>query len=121
MVSALGQGTIVLQDVERYLDDVVVANALPYAKIFDLGTATWALSDADMQSLGARIRAYPSLARFGPIAIVAASDDQNEHAQMFAALADVDRPLSIFRDSAAARQWLTDPSRFAAKNKERGS
>lgn len=108
LVSALGEGTIVLRDVERYLDDVVVADALPYAKIFDLGTASWALSDADMQALGARIRAYPALAKFGPIAIVAASDDQNHHAQMFAALADVDRPLRIFRDSSAARQWLAE-------------
>lgn len=121
LVSALGQGTIVLEDVERYLDDVVVENALPYAKIFDLGTATWALSDADMQALGARIRAYPALDRFGPIAIVAASDDQNQHAQMFAALADVDRPLSIFRDSAAARQWLTEALRTGTGNLPRGS
>ncbi len=106
LVTVLGEGSIVLEDVERYLDDVVVSDALPYAKIFDLGTATWALSDTDMLVLGARIRAYPALGKFGPIAIVAASDAQNEHAQMFANLADVERPLRIFRTREEARTWL---------------
>jgi hypothetical protein len=91
---------------ERYLDDVVVSDALPYAKIFDLGTAIWDLNDTDMLVLDARIRAYPALARFGPIAIIAASDALNEHAQMFAALSDVERPLRIFRALDDAKKWL---------------
>ena len=106
LVTVLGEGSIVLQDVERYLDDVVVSDALSYAKIFDMGTAAWALSDTDMLVLGARIRAYPSLGKFGPLAIIAASDAQNQHAQMFANLADVERPLRIFRTHGEARKWL---------------
>ena len=106
LVTALCTGSIVLQDVERYLDDVIVSDALPYAKLFDAGEATWSLTDNDMLALGARIRAYPALAPFGPIAIVAASDTLYEHAQMFATLADVDRPLKIFRAGDAARKWL---------------
>ena len=105
-VTVMGEGEIVLQDLERYLDDVFVSEALPYAKIFDLGTATWALNDTEMLVLAARIRAYPALATFGPIAIVAASDALNEHAQMFATLADVERPLRIFRTQDDARKWL---------------
>jgi hypothetical protein len=105
-VTVLGEGKIVLQDLERYLDDVVVSEALPYAKLFDLGTATWALNGTDMLVLAARIRAYPALATFGPIAIIAASDVLNKHAHMFATLADVDRPLRIFRTQDDARKWL---------------
>jgi len=111
LVIARGSGTIVLQDVERYLDDVVVSDALPYAKIFDLGTGNWTLTDTDMLVLGARIRAYPALAKFGPLAIVAASHKQNQQAQMFAALADVERPLQIFRTEEFARKWLAEISR----------
>jgi hypothetical protein len=105
-VTVLGEGNIVLEDVEQYLDDIVVSDALSYAKIFDLGTATWELSDVDMLVLAGRIRVYPALGRFGPIAIVAASDAQNEHAQMFENLANVDRPLRIFRTRDDAWKWL---------------
>jgi len=108
LVTVLGEGDIVLRDVERYLDDVVVSDALPYAKLFDLGTANWTLSDTDMLALAGRIRAYPAaFGTFGPIAIVAASDVQNDHARMFEALADVDRPLRIFRARNDARKWLS--------------
>jgi hypothetical protein len=107
LVTVLGEGNIVLQDVERYLDDVVVSDALPYAKLFDLGTANWTLNDTDMLVLAARIRAYPALGTFGPIAIVAASDAQHEHALMFEALTDIERPLRIFRTRDDARKWLS--------------
>jgi hypothetical protein len=92
----------------------VVSDALPYAKIFDLGSASWGLTDDDMLVLGARIRAYPALAAFGPIAIVAATDVLDAHAQMFAALADVQRPLRIFQDVSTAQKWLTDLARAGA-------
>jgi len=111
LVTARGEGTIVLQDVERYLDAVVVADALPYSKIFDLGLGSCTLTDTDMLVLGARIRAYPALARFGPLAIVAASDTQHQQAQMFAALAEVERPLQIFRAEESARKWLAETDR----------
>ena len=89
----------------------MVSDALPYAKTFDMGTAASGLSDTDMLVLGARVRAYPALAAFGPIAIVAPSDALEAHAQMFATLADVQRPLRIFRDVTAARKWLADLAR----------
>lgn len=108
LVTVLGEGDIVLRDVERYLDDVVVSDALPYAKLFDLGTANWTLSDTDMLVLAGRIRAYPAFGKFGPIAIVAASDVQDAHARMFETLADVERPLRIFRTADDARKWLSD-------------
>jgi hypothetical protein len=111
LVTARGEGTIVLQDMERYLDDVVVSEALPYAKIFDLGTGTWALDDTDMLALGGRIRAYPSLAKVGPLAIVATTDAAYQQAQMFATLADVERPLRIFRAEGPARKWLAEVNR----------
>lgn len=106
LVTALCEGTIVLGDIERYLDDVVVSDALPYAKIFDAGEAIWGLTDDDMLALGGRIRAYRALAPSGPIAIIAVSDRLYEHAQLFATLAEAERPLKIFRTAEAARKWL---------------
>ena len=111
LVTALGAETISLQDIERYLDNVVVSDALPYAKIFDMGTAAWGLSDTDMLVLGARIRAYPALAAFGPIAIVAASDVLNAHARNVRHAGRRQRPLRIFREPAAGNGWRTSPAR----------
>ncbi len=111
---ARGADTIVLRDMERYLDDVVVSGALPYAKIFDLGTAKWTPDDADMMALGARIRAYPAIGKFGPLAIIAASDTLNQHAQMFATLADVERPLQIFRaEEPPGNGWRSSAPRLS--------
>jgi len=79
----------------------------------DLRCRHWQL-DAhghDMLVLGACIRASPALAKFGPLAIVATSDKQNQQAQMFATLADVERPLQIFRTEESARKWLAEISR----------
>ena len=67
-----------------------------------------------MLVLGACIRASPALAKFGPLAIVATSDkqnQQNQQAQMFATLADVERPLQIFGTEESARKWLAEISR----------
>src|SRR6185369_11216926 len=71
MVEAVGKGPVGLQDIERYLDDVMVSEALPYRKIFDASQATSALTDNDMMMLGARMSAYVGLGPLGPLAIVA--------------------------------------------------
>ena len=42
----------------------------------------------------------------GALAIVAASDVSYRQARLFESLAVADRPLKIFRELAAARDWL---------------
>jgi len=106
MVEAVGKGPVGLQDIERYLDDVMVSEALPYRKIFDLSKATSALADNDLMMLGARMSAYVGLGPIGPLAIVAPSTIVRQQARLFAALAPVDRPLKIFKTAKAARTWL---------------
>ena len=76
---------------------------MAYRKIFDLTQATPNLSDDDLMSLGARIRAYISLGRIGPLAIVATTEKSYHQARMFAALAEADRPIKIFRELHLAR------------------
>jgi hypothetical protein len=68
--------------------------------------ATPNLSDDDLMALGARIRAYIVLGKIGPLAIVATTAKSHEQARMFAALAEADRPIKIFRELHLARQWL---------------
>jgi hypothetical protein len=106
LVVAVCKGTITREEIEGYLDAVVVADTLAYRKIFDTTQATAALSDDDMMALGARIRAYATTDAMGPLAIVASTPESSERAHLFAALADARRPLRIFRELHLARKWL---------------
>jgi hypothetical protein len=47
-----------------------------------------------------------ALGKIGPLAIVATTGKSHEQARMFAALAEADRPIKIFRELHLARQWL---------------
>lgn len=106
LVIAVARGDLRLQEIETYLDEVVAADTLAYRKIFDMTQATPDLGDDDLMKLGARIRAYISLGQIGPLAIVATTDRSYQQARMFAALAEADRPIRIFRELHLARQWL---------------
>ncbi|MSP76041.1 MAG: hypothetical protein EXR12_07890 [Rhodospirillaceae bacterium] len=105
-VEAVASGPVSLQDIERYLDDVMVSDALPYRKLFDASQASSALADEEMMLLGARFSAYTKLGPLGPIAIVAPATAIRQQAQLFATLAPADRPLKIFKAVEAARKWL---------------
>ncbi len=108
LVVVVGKDEIRLQDIESYLDGVVVGDALPYRKLFDMSKASVHLSDEDMMALGARIRAYAATATetMGPLAIVATTTESHDQAQLFATLADAKRQIKIFCELHAARKWL---------------
>lgn len=106
MVEAVASGHAGLQDIELYLDDVMVSDALPYRKLFDASQVTSGLGDDDMMMLGARLSAYTGLGPIGPLAIVAPATAVRQQARLFATLAPADRPLKIFKTVKAARKWL---------------
>lgn len=109
-VEATATGHVGLQDIEGYLDALMIESAFPYAKLFDTTHATSALSDSDMMLLGARMSAYKGLGPLGPLAIVAPTSALRAQAMLFAALAPADRPLKIFKNATAARKWLKQPN-----------
>jgi len=106
LVTAVGKDQVSLLDMQAYLDGVAVADAMGYAKIFDLSDGALAMSDQEMMALGARIRAYAATGHMGPLAVVAASTEAYDQARTYTALAAANRPLQIFRDLASARKWL---------------
>jgi hypothetical protein len=65
-----------------------------------------ALSEENLRALGARMIYYAEHGQVGPVAIVAASDESYAQAQLFAQAARISRPLQIFREMHAAREWL---------------
>ena len=106
LVIAVCKGAVTRKDIENYLDGVVLADGLSHRKIFDLTQAEVDLSNDDMMALAARIRAYATMGDMGPLAIVASTPESHERAHLFATLADAERPIRIFQELHAARQWL---------------
>jgi len=106
MVVATGSGILSLEDFDAAMDELARPATLSYRKLVDLTHCTSALGTADMLDLSARIRGYSSMSALGALAIVAVSDDNYRKARQFEALDGTDRTIGIFRDLAAAREWL---------------
>ena len=102
------EGITTLQDLEAYLDEVVVQGAMPYRKLVDSRKAIGQYDDADMMAMGARISAYAALEPRGPIAVVLISDDQLAVTECIHNLGGAKRPARIFFSETEARKWLAE-------------
>ena len=106
LVVAVTKGDVTVADFEQYFAGVTAAGGMSYRKIFEITHAPQALSEENLKVLGQRVVFYAQHGQIGPIAIVAASDESYAQARIFADAATVSRPLQIFRELHAARQWL---------------
>ena len=106
LVVAVAKDDVTPADIERYFAGITADGAMAYAKIFEITHTPLALSEANLRALGERVIYYAQHGQMGPVAIVAASDESYAQAQIFAAAAQVKRPLAIFRELHAARAWL---------------
>lgn len=106
LVVAVAKDDVTPADIERYFAGITADGAMAYAKIFEITHTPLALSEANLKALGERVIYYAQHGQMGPVAIVAASDESYAQAQIFAAAAQVRRPLRIFRELHAAREWL---------------
>lgn len=106
LVVAVAKDDVTPADIERYFAGITADGAMAYAKIFEITHTPMALSDANLKALGERVIYYAQHGQMGPVAIVAASDESYAQAEIFAAAAQVRRPLRIFRELHAARAWL---------------
>lgn len=106
LVVAVTKEPVTVADIEQYFAGVTAEGGLAYRKIFEITQTPAALSDDNLRALGQRVMFYAQHGQIGPLAIVAASDESYEQAQIFAAAATVRRPLQIFRELHAARLWL---------------
>ncbi len=108
LVVAVTKDEVTVADIEQYFAGVTADGAMAYRKIFEITHTPNALSDENLKALGQRVVFYAQHGQIGPVAIVAASDESYAQAQIFAGAAQVRRPLQIFRELHAARQWLDE-------------
>jgi hypothetical protein len=100
------EGEISLAEVEQYLDALVVADAMPYAKLVDCRKMITYLNDDEVMNLGARIQAYASVMKGGPVVFVVATPEINDYARRYINLTPAERPVKIESSLEAARTWL---------------
>ena len=106
LVVAIAKDDVTPADIERYFAGITADGAMAYAKIFEITHTPTALNEDNLKALGERVIYYARNGQIGPVAIVAASDESFHQAKIFAAAAKVRRPLAIFRELHAAREWL---------------
>jgi hypothetical protein len=106
MVTITAQGEVTLKQVEEYLDAVVVADAMPYAKLFDCTHMVTHATDDEMMELGARMRAYAGVVKGGPLCLVAATPEMVDYTRRYINLAQTGRPVQICKTVAEAEAWL---------------
>src|ERR1700755_3486819 len=106
LVVVIGKGDVRLKDVEIYLDDIVTAGAMPYAKIFDATDLIPKHDDHDIMMLGARVSAYAGTLKGGPLVFVSTNPATREPIERYLNLSKADRPVAIFKTIAEARAWV---------------
>jgi hypothetical protein len=106
LVVATTEGVVTLKDLAAYLDALVVAEAMPYAKLFDASDIDPQATDHDVMMLGARMRAYVATWPAGPLAFVVTTRVARDFVDRFLNLAAAARPVNIFQTADEARRWL---------------
>ncbi len=106
LVVAVAKDTVTVADIEQYFAGVTAGGGMAYRKIFEITHTPMALSEENLRALGQRVLFYAQHGQIGPLAIVAASEESFVQAKIFADAATARRPLQIFRELHAARQWL---------------
>ena len=106
MVTVQIEGEVSLPEGEAYLDALVVADAMPYAKLLDCTSMITYVSDDEMMRLGARMRAYASILKGGPLVFVVTQPEIEDYVRRYINLSGADRPVKIVKTVDQARDWL---------------
>jgi hypothetical protein len=106
LVTVRAEGEITLAEGEAYLDALVVADAMPYAKLLDCTTMVTHATDDEMMRLGARMRAYASILKGGPLVFVVTTPELHDYVRRYINLAAAERPVKIVKTVDQAKAWL---------------
>jgi hypothetical protein len=106
LVDIVAEGTVTRADLEAHFDDLVVQNALGYAKLFDATKAEPVYDDHDVLMMGARLSAYTATYDSGPLVVVATRPEVVVTFRRFINISPSKRPAGLFATRAEAEAWL---------------
>lgn len=112
-VHVVAEGPVTLQELEAHFDDMVVQNALGYAKLFDTSRGQPVYSDDDVMMMGARLSAYTANFDSGPLAVVGEGSFLQTTFRRFVNISPSKRPAGFFKTEAEARAWLASKTAAA--------
>jgi hypothetical protein len=95
---------------EEHFDSIAVAEAMGYAKLFDMSRIEPVYSDDDVMAMGARLSAYTATMESGPLAVVGQGDEMAMIFRRFVNISPSKRPAQFFTTEADARVWLARQS-----------
>ena len=89
-----------------FLAELDAAGARPYAKLVFLERLVITFSDDSVVALANLVRQREQESEVGPIAIIAPDDATFEQACQFAHVAELVRPIRVFREWHEGRRWI---------------
>jgi hypothetical protein len=108
LVVAVGQNSVTATDILFCVDGMLKAGVISYRKIYDMTLVAITMPQLDLRAVGKRMAAMADNQGFGPVAIVVSSNGVAGSARHFEETSAAKRPVRIFRDLYAAREWLDE-------------
>ena len=112
LFTGVGEGDVSLGDVLALLEALVGARALSYRKLFDARAAQSIMTEEEMLTVCARVRACHDQGPIGTLAMVTTGEQTLRCARLLGVLAAADRPMKMFASPHAARLWLSRQRRL---------
>jgi len=106
LVVAVAKGEMRPGTMVDFLAALDAAGARPYAKLMFLERLVTTFSDDSVVALANLVRQREQESEVGPIAIIAQDDATFEQACQFAHIAELVRPIRVFREWHEGRRWI---------------
>ena len=106
LVVAVAKGEVRPGAMIDFLAALDAAGARPYAKLMFLERLVTTFSDDSVVALANLVRQREQESEVGPIAIIAQDDATFEQACQFAHVAELVRPIRVFREWHEGRRWI---------------
>jgi hypothetical protein len=96
------------QSIIDLLASIDAEQARPYGKIFGVSDLLSIFTEEDVRNLANLVRRREQESHVGPIAIVATDERSFRQARLFAEVAQIVRPIQVFREWHDARRWIEE-------------
>ena len=106
LVVAVAKGEMRPRAMVDFLAALDAAGARPYAKLVFLERLVTTFSEDSVVALANLVRQREQESEVGPIAIIAQDDATFEQACQFAHVAELVRPIRVFREWHEGRRWI---------------